>query len=407
MSVNWTIAGIEPRALHQPSSPSATDRPIKVVLLTNCIPPYWISTFSNLASRFHSFRVFVSTPMEPDRDWEPHWGDVPVTVQRSLTYSATRRHDLGFSETVWRHIPYDTLPILCRERPDVVISAQLGFRTLQAAIYRQLFPKTRLVLWTPLSEHSEKCVSPLRELQRRILLSTADAVLANGASGMAYLRKLGVRRQKIFFLPYCADVQTQLDLPLDRPHSASRRLLFVGQLVDRKGLQPFFRALSDWLSKHPEIAREIWVAGDGPLRRELQEFSVPSQLRLVFLGSVAYEKLPQVYASAGILVFPTLADEWGVVVNEALAAGLPILGSRYSQAVTELVRNGVHGWTFRPGHVDEIHAALDQAFSVTDAQLLEMRRACRQRVQSLSPEFGADCFTRAVHFAWGPRRGEA
>ena len=407
MAVNWTIAHSDSPIVHELSPPSVAERlPMKVALLTNCIPPYWISTFSNLASRFSSFRAFLSTPMEPDRDWEPDWGDIPVTVQRSLTYCASRRHDLGFYETVWRHIPYDTLPLLLRERPDVVISAQLGFRTLQAAIYRKLFPQSRLVLWTPLSEHSEKGISAIRSLQRRILLSAADTVLANGPSGMAYLRQLGVRRQKIFFLPYCADVQSQLTLPLERSQSASRRLLYVGQLVDRKGLQPFLAVLSDWLRNRADIEQEIWIAGDGPLRRELQQSSLPSQLRIHFLGSVPYEKLPEVYASAGILVFPTLADEWGVVVNEALAAGLPILGSQYSQAVMELVRNGVHGWTFRPDHVEEIHAALDQAFNATDRQIAEMRRDCRQRVQCLSPEFGADCFARAVRFACGPRRSE-
>ena len=54
----------------------------------------------------------------------------------------------------------------------------------------------------------------------------------------------------------------------------------------------------------------------------------------------------------GVLVFPTLADEWGLVVNEALAAGVPVLGSLYSQAVEELVRDGENGWTFRP---DRMH----------------------------------------------------
>src|SRR2546423_6196921 len=118
-----------------------------------------------------------------------------------------------------------------------------------------------------------------------------------------------------------------------------------------------------------------------------------------FLRSVAYEKLPDVYALAGILVFPTLADEWGVVVNEALAAGLPVLGSRYSQAVEELVMDGVTGWTFRPDRGTEMYAALERAMSAPDAQLEEMRRMGRKRIQVLRPEFGAECFLRAARFA--------
>ena len=57
--------------------------------------------------------------------------------------------------------------------------------------------------------------------------------------------------------------------------------------------------------------------------------------------------MAEVYAKASLFAFPTLADEWGVVVNEAMAAGLPVLGSIYSQAVEELVEDGVSGWVFR------------------------------------------------------------
>jgi glycosyltransferase involved in cell wall biosynthesis len=409
MALNWTLSQTD--ALREATTEVVPDRctqrlPIKVALLTNCIPPYWTTTFSNLAARFEGFRAFLSTPMEADRDWEPEWGDVPVTVQRCITYAAHRKHELGFSERVWRHIPYDTLPALVRERPDVVISAQLGFRTLQAAIYRKLFPRTRLVLWTPLSEHSERGISLARTLQRKALLGAADAILVNGPSGMAYLRKLGVRRQKIFFLPYCADVQRLLSLPLSRPESASHRLLYVGQLVERKGLQPFLEALSQWVDTHPKTDLELWIAGEGPLRPVLEQLASRRQLQVRFLGSVAYEKLPEMYALGGILVFPTLADEWGVVVNEALAAGLPVLGSQYSQAVTELVRHGVNGWVFRPDHPDQIQGALERALSASGEQISAMRDECRGRVQVLTPEFGADCFARAVRFAWcsGSRR---
>ena len=64
--------------------------------------------------------------------------------------------------------------------------------------------------------------------------------------------------------------------------------------------------------------------------------------------ATCHERMAEVYAKASLFAFPTLADEWGVVVNEAMAAGLPVLGSIYSQAVEELVEDGVSGWVFRP-----------------------------------------------------------
>src|SRR5258708_40228945 len=64
-----------------------------------------------------------------------------------------------------------------------------------------------------------------------------------------------------------------------------------------------------------------------PLKVFLEGYVFPQNITVKFCGAVAYSELPGIYAQCGLLVFPTLADEWGMVVNEALAAGLPILGS--------------------------------------------------------------------------------
>jgi glycosyltransferase involved in cell wall biosynthesis len=370
----------------------------KVCFFLSFIPPYYLPALEHLQALVGPVQFFVSTPMEPNRDWSPEFGNLSVTVQKCWTYTADWRHEQGFSDKIWRHIPYDTLPLLIRQRPDVVISLQLGFRTLQAALYRKLFPKSRLIIWTGLSEHTEKGLPRWRIRQRKALLRAADAVLVNGTSGENYLLSLGVPRERIFPELYCADISTHLALPLEREPSAARRLLYLGQLTTRKGLLPFLVVLSEWLQKHPLERCEFWIAGDGPLRSELQGFPAPTQLRLRFLGSITYEKLADIYAQCGIFVFPTLADEWGVVVNEALASGLPVLGSVYSQAVEELIKNGLNGWTFRPDRHEELYAALDRAMTAKDEHLPEMRQAGRESIRMLTPEYGAKCFMDAIDF---------
>ncbi|HLJ15610.1 MAG TPA: glycosyltransferase family 4 protein [Bryobacteraceae bacterium] len=376
------------------------NKTLKVALFTNIIPPYYRPVFEHLRDLFHGLKIFVSAPSEPNRDWNSDWGKLPVTVQKCWTYTTHWQHEQGFSDKVWRHFPYDTLLCLIRDKPDVVISIQLGFRTLQAVIYRKLVRKSRLIIWTGLSEHTEKGLPAWRIAQRKALLSVADAVLVNGASGVNYLMSLGIPREKIFLEPYCAEILPYLELPLEREENIARRLLYVGQLTTRKGIEPFLKVFSEWLRKHPSAACEFWIAGDGPLRAELESIPVPPQLKLRFLGSIAYENLPGLYAQAGIFVFPTLADEWGVVVNEALAAGLPVLGSLYSQAFEELVEDGVNGWTFRPDHPEEIYLALERMMATEKEKLATMRRAGRTRAGALTPEFGARCFHAAIDFVY-------
>ena len=87
-----------------------------------------------------------------------------------------------------------------------------------------------------------------------------------------------------------------------------------------------------------------------------------------------------------------------MVVNEAMAAGLPVLGSLYSQAVEELVRDGHNGWYFRPDSQGEMYSALDRALNTSDAKVLEMRSNARKTVEYLTPAYEADQVLGAVHF---------
>jgi glycosyltransferase involved in cell wall biosynthesis len=370
----------------------------KLLILTNLIPPYWLPILEHFQKTIGELRIFLSTHMEPSRHWKPQWGDLSVSVQRCLSFKKSWRHEQGFSEDVFVHIPYDTLPLLWHEQPDVVVTAQLGFRTMQAVLYKKLRPQARLIIWTGLSEHTEKGRSTLRTYLRSWLLRHADAVLVDGKSGVRYLMTLGVPQSKIFLLYHTIELKEFLRSPLRRDPSSARRLVYFGRLVQLKGLLPFLRILTSWLQDHPDSSCELWLVGDGPVRQELQQFPIPRSLSLRFLGNVEYDQLPGVYAQGGILAFPSLSDEWGVVVNEALASGVPVLGSLYSQAVEELVTDGVHGWTFRPDHSEEVYNAIDRALTVPIDQLDEMRRACRQEILGINVESGVQALLRAVEF---------
>jgi glycosyltransferase involved in cell wall biosynthesis len=370
--------------------------PVRAVLLTNCIAPYSLPMLRRLSSSLASFRILVSTPMERDRHWEPVWDGLNVTVQKSFTIAHRRFFQQGFSEALFRHFPYDSLAWLYRIRPQVIISAQLGFRTLQAILYRKLNPKCRLILWVDVSEHTEREIGRVRTGMRRRFLQAADAVLVNGASGEKYVERLGAPVERIVCAPYSTDIAGFAELPLTRDAVSARRLLHVGQLVERKGLEGFLRALARWAETHPNQRRELWFLGDGPLRHKLRSTRLPANLTLTFFGNVPYADLCKFYAHCGVLVLPTLADTWGLVVNEALAAGLPVFGSRYSQAVLELVRDGVNGWTFRPDRGQELERALDHMLSTDLATLTDMRKSARRTISHLTPEFASDRFLHAI-----------
>jgi glycosyltransferase involved in cell wall biosynthesis len=352
-------------------------------LLTNFIAPYRVPLFRLLAREFAAFKIFVSTPMEPNLAWRPDWGDLDVEVLSTLTLHRTARHPHGFSGPLFVHLPYSALFRLWRFRPDVVISGQLGLASALAAVYCALRRGTGLALWLTLSEVSELGRGRIRRLLRRWLLARADAVMVNGESGARYARSFGTPDAKIVRVYQAVDVAAFSEAG-NREREAGQRLLFVGSGEPRKGMRPFLDHLARWAESHPERSVELWVAGTGAECLGTAPPVLPDNLLLRWIGRVPYEDMPEIYAEAGILVFPTLADEWGLVVNEALAAGVPVLGSQYSQAVLELVEDARTGWTFRPDRADECLAAIDRALATPPEELASMRSACRERIAALS-----------------------
>ena len=194
-----------------------------------------------------------------------------------------------------------------------------------------------------------------------------------------------------------------LSVSAERESPLRHRLLYSGMLTELKGVLPFLRHLADWAARHPERHVDFHLAGTGPLRAEIASFGVPPNLSVRLLGSVAYDKMPQVYRDAGILVFPTLSDEWGMVVPEAMASGVPVLGSLFSQAVEELVKPGETGWTFRPDSEFEIQRALDCALQTPAIRLNAMAERARSDVARFHPPAVADLMMAAVTYAAGER----
>lgn len=373
--------------------------PLKVVFLTNFVSPHVAPVLREIAGRVESLTTLVSTTMERDRSWNPDWQGLDVRVQRTLTLGNPKRHALGFRLSNYIHFPWDTLLQLATLRPDVVVTSEMGGRTIFSTLYARLFRRTPLVLSCSLSEHTEQGIGWTKGWLRRRLARQADQLVSSGSSGMRYLQSLGVPERRVSLLPYVALPTFQAGTI--RPASERiRKILCVGQLVERKGVSRFVDGLVKWLKTRPERALELWLAGEGPEREQLVRRALPNNLQIVFLGNVPAAQLRPVYEQVDLFALPTLADEWGLVTDEALWCGLPVLGSVYAQSVLDLVQDDVNGWSYDPLRPEDLDRALTTALETPRERLTVMRKAARASVEERTPAFAAECFLRAVQAAW-------
>jgi glycosyltransferase involved in cell wall biosynthesis len=249
------------------------------------------------------------------------------------------------------------------------------------------------VLWAALSTHTEGKRSRVRSALRRWMLRFVDAAFVNGKSGQDYLRSLNFRKP-ICFVPYTID-DAGFQSPGYVPSADEVRLLFCGRLDATKGILHFARVLHRWCADHPEKRVRFQVIGDGPDRDALHALPALPNLSFSLLPRMEQKDLAAFYHQADIFAFPSMLDEWGVVVNEALIAGLPVLGSVYSQASIELIADGANGWLFDPKKDAGIYAGLQRALTTPVAQLHCMSAYARCTAHEVAPKRIAQ---RAVQF---------
>ncbi len=222
-------------------------------------------------------------------------------------------------------------------------------------------------------------------LGHRLLLSQYRAALAIGRHNREYLLKRGVPPDRVFSTPYGVENER---FPLQRREeqgTAERpvRFLFCGKLEPKKRPLDVFLAASQLAEESGLPPFEVVIAGDGALRSELERFSERAGLRIHFRGFVNQSALPAVYAECDCLVLPSDAGEtWGLVVNEAMATGLPAIVSDAIGSANDLVLDGETGWVFPLGDVERLAGAMRAA--LTDLPELRTRgdRGAR-RVRSL------------------------
>ncbi len=366
-----------------------------VVILNNYLRRHHVVAYKEIARRVRKLTVLLSVDMEPDRQWEAQWDGLDVIVQKSKMFTAKWRHSSGFSEDNFIHFPVDTRKQLKALTPDVILSYEMGMRTLLCSFYRMFRRDCRLVMVGNMSEHIEKERGIFRKLLRRAILRGVDFFSYNGPSCKRYLKSLGVKEEKLFHFPYCIDPEAVSSAPKTFDASSVRTLLYCGAMSSRKGILQFAKTGRAWCEKNADDNVRLNIAGAGELRDEIAELS-SEKFTINFLGNCNQAELRQAYQDADVCVFPTLADEWGLVPIEAMASGLPVLGSIHAQSVEACVVEGENGWVFNPDSDQEMEAAFERCMKTSPEKLAVMSIAAKDAVVHVSPAFSANEACRMI-----------
>ena len=234
----------------------------------------------------------------------------------------------------------------------------------------------------------------IRKPLMNLLYRLCDRCLAIGTANEEFYRAMGVPTEKIVRVPYAVDNQhfiaesslsdderaqvlEKLRVPPDKPV-----VLYASKFQKRKHPEILLKASSMLQDRGFDFS--VLMVGSGELKGELEILAKSLYLKnTYFPGFVNQSELPQIYGASDVFVLPSENEPWGLIVNEVMCAGLPIVITDEVGCVPDLVKHGDNGFLIKTGDVKGLVRALDQLLSNKDL-MKRMGQRSRERIEHWS-----------------------
>jgi glycosyltransferase involved in cell wall biosynthesis len=163
--------------------------------------------------------------------------------------------------------------------------------------------------------------------------------------------------------------------------------LFCGQMIARKGLDHLLAAFAAVAARHSG-AKLLLVGREAELPARLSQLDPAARQRVEYAGFQPPECLPRYFARADVFILPSRYDGWGVVVNQAIGAGLPVICSNAVGAAHDLIEPEVNGLRFPPGDVPALTACMER-MAADPGLAAQWGAASRAKAAGWTPDRGA------------------
>jgi glycosyltransferase involved in cell wall biosynthesis len=360
----------------------------RVVFLTDIPTPYIIEVMRELSLKVDLFCLFCAESAGRGMNWNlerklefPHFVIGGLRIKRHADTT-----DYYISPRIfWR---------LLRARPDVIISGGFSIPTVYAHLYCKL-TGAKLIIYSDGTPAYERNLGWLQHAARKVLVPRVSAFIAKSRPAAARFEELGAKG-RIFLAPHTTNLTPLLAIGAKRDWSGrgELRLLSVGRLIRRKGIQHLIQALAGMRPVRRPVS--LTIVGSGPEEAELKALVQSSGARGIrFAGFVDQDELPAYYSEADVFVFPTLDDPFGIVLLEAAASGLALIASVRAGATLDLVKHGENGLVFDP---QDEHVLAEHIAALADSPELvrDLGRAAYNAAQSRTPDRTAEKYVAAI-----------
>lgn len=309
--------------------------------------------------------------------------------------------DIPLEQTRTSQLVRVLLQKLDQLRPDVLAIAGYARPTMLAALLWCRWNRKAAILLSD-SKEDDAPRSWWVEALKRNIVQFYQAALVAGKPHKRYLTQLGMPSDAIF-LKYDVVGNSDFhpikirDLPgrIHRPY-----FLCISRFVSKKNIPFLIQAYANYCDLMNGNAWDLAICGDGQLHPLIQQKITEAGLsaKVHLPGFLQLDELLPYFAHASCLIHASLQEQWGLVVNEAMAAGLPVLVSHHCGCFEDLVVEGVNGFGFDPDNAQELTNLMIKVSS-GGVDLAAMGQAALTHIQQFSPDCFAQELLQAIDYA--------
>ena len=372
---------------------------MRVLLVTNIPTPYRLPLFSELNKAFTeagiTFKVAFGAQGYSRRKWKVNLSecafDHVVLSSRAIQFGGNVERT-AFS---YRGL----YGVIKAYAPDVIITPGFSLATMRVFLL-SLLGGARYLIWSGSVLQRGRLDSRWRIWQRKMLVKRAMGGIAYGSKAKEYFQSLGMPEDVINIAINTVDTEyyRQAGASLAGAEEAADKkiLTFIGYLSARKHVHKLLDVIADVSKERSDFVLE--VIGDGDELDNLKAYAKNNRLAefVSFVGYKQKAELPRYLARSSGLLFQTGFDIWGLVLNEAMAAGIPCLASIHAGATHDLIDDGVTG--FSVDFSDRVRAkqSINWILDHPDEAAQIGRRASRYIAEHASLQRSAAGFVDAV-----------
>lgn len=345
----------------------------RAVFITNIPSPYRVDFFSFLQKTYpeYEFHIIFSGAGMENRKWT-------VELEGLEHYHFLKSHTIIIRKRFddrYVFLPVGVERTLREIAPELVFAMEYN-PTILRAVHWCRKRKIPFISWTDGTLNSEKNIGKVQRLSRSYIVKRAAAFIASSTASKEAQIAYGAAPEKCFLSYLTVDIQKYLT---KKDSYQARQLIYVGSLIQRKGLDLLLPALA----QTSEDIRLV-IVGEGQekplLEQQIEKLNLTE--RVEFKGYVEGEALRRLYMESDAFILPTREDCFGLVLLEAMCASLPVISSKYADGARDLIEEGKNGYIVDPEDTDAFAKTIERIFS--EGRLAEMGSYSYQKAQEFS-----------------------